>query len=1103
MAIAILGTVTAVNSTSDATSHTLSTHSVSASTEMLWIAIETRSFDGTNPPSAWTVTWNGSAVTEAWSSFDDTPFSAGRPCVWLGYIRTPATGAQNCVISTGSNTHRGMLTTFFNLTGAKASGSPLGAISSTQFVSPADDTVAISLTPSAPAADNLLHCLMMISLNQALVSFTGTGTWTSIFSGQFGNFPRGESRYRLGVTSAVTCTCDWSGASTTGNLGGVVYELLAEATTIDDTVTETVTVADAASLATPSQASTSNLSWLAGRSEFTWLTVLQPDSAVDDAFWVRIGDAATAAFVLRGRINNGQGSNYVYRWSYNLTDGTVIGDTEAGTQTTSAFAIALTHAAGAGGRVYLDGELQDGYRSGAALTGSLQLAGNLEIGKNATGSLECNGLMGRLIVDGTAWPAAKVDLVSRGCINGRAIYGLGEEETAVEAATATPRSPIALPMRLTLAGQQSLDFMPAVSDPNSTNWTVSSVTQPSGGTLAILSDNRTLRLTPSATGTIVCAYVISGGGKTSTGRAEVEVTRPQLAAANDSITVVVNSSGFVASVLANDTYTPPVRITSVSAPAHGTAVITADQQQVRYTPTAAYTGSDSFTYTVTDAFGTSSATVSVTVVSAPTEYVTANGDTITTTRGTAVDISVLANDSGSSALQVASVTTPAHGTTEIVNASSQVRYTPASGYTGADSFNYTARLASNASVTGSATVSVTVNAPAAAGDWQRLDWGGSVEPGSRRSWNIGVMSASSAAITAINGYLGFQQAVIGGRCFKTDAGTYAFLADTWEKMMGGPVTGGDTITEAASMVNLATLSATKAWLNKTDGFTNRHWCYWGICPVPFGTATVETIREVIRGVHDDKYRRIGSRLRALIDSKSQDYRKVICRFGYEFNQDTAFALNNGTGVRRGFFSGPDTTLQMWRDFCSRAISKIREGYGYSMKMAISPAMQSTSVRNSLGWLKLEDLLVPEFDVCCGSFHPIDDRITTEAAALATANALPPATGTIPMSTLYTPAYIAQVARAQGRKIAFLEHNLATEQASYYDGDLTYAQTAYNAFGRVCNDNADIMAFTCLLGSAMVNESFLGTPSAARDTTSRADQWARLCRAYKNNFGRAA
>ena len=75
-----------------------------------------------------------------------------------------------------------------------------------------------------------------------------------------------------------------------------------------------------------------------------------------------------------------------------------------------------------------------------------------------------------------------------------------------------------------------------------------------------------------------------------------------------------------------------------------------------------------------------------------------------------ITIDVLANDSDpdGDALSVSAVTQPAHGTV-VINTNSTVNYTPASGFTGSDTFSYTVR--DSAGATSTATVSITIAVP--------------------------------------------------------------------------------------------------------------------------------------------------------------------------------------------------------------------------------------------------------------------------------------------------------------------------------------------------------------------------------------------------------
>jgi hypothetical protein len=171
-------------------------------------------------------------------------------------------------------------------------------------------------------------------------------------------------------------------------------------------------------------------------------------------------------------------------------------------------------------------------------------------------------------------------------------------------------------------------------------------------------------------------------------------------AKNDAVTVTSGHSASVM-VLANDvTGGAPTTITKVTAPAHGKVVIIGSR--VKYTPIAPFGGVDSFTYTITTPNGTSTATVKVTVKAPPVAV-----DDAAQSSGAAVLIPVLGNDNPEGGvISLAAVTAPGHGTATVEGTA--VRYTPAEGFSGTDSFTYTITTA-NGSAT--ATVTVTVTAP--------------------------------------------------------------------------------------------------------------------------------------------------------------------------------------------------------------------------------------------------------------------------------------------------------------------------------------------------------------------------------------------------------
>ena len=290
------------------------------------------------------------------------------------------------------------------------------------------------------------------------------------------------------------------------------------------------------------------------------------------------------------------------------------------------------------------------------------------------------------------------------------------------------------------------------------------------GDLEITSGDTKITFTPYETfaGETTFSYTCSDGVDSSSANVVVTVPYPAIDAQNDAA-VAVQGEDTPIDVLANDTVygdaavvapqaiaakpraiTVPrngstivdprdvcfgsgLTVSAVGTPSHGTATKNAAGTRITYTPSTGYTGSDSFTYTITDGIATHASVINCTVEIV--ETVTANDDDVATAYETAVLVPVLDNDSGSDALIVAAVGTPSNGTAAIVDDQS-VRYTPRPGYSGDDSFNYTARLATGAAFD-SAVVRVTVSGSSsfvkvATPYWTTLPGSSIIVPG---SWN--------------------------------------------------------------------------------------------------------------------------------------------------------------------------------------------------------------------------------------------------------------------------------------------------------------------------------------------------------------------------------
>ena len=131
----------------------------------------------------------------------------------------------------------------------------------------------------------------------------------------------------------------------------------------------------------------------------------------------------------------------------------------------------------------------------------------------------------------------------------------------------------------------------------------------------------------------------------------------------------------------------PGSVTITSQPANGTAAWNTATEQAIYTPRPGWSGIDTFTYRVFDAYGQQlNQTVTINVTPK------ARDDSGVTPVNTPITLSEQDNDLGN--LNPASVTVttpPGHGTVKVNPTTGRVTYTPVPGFTGQDAFVYSER----------------------------------------------------------------------------------------------------------------------------------------------------------------------------------------------------------------------------------------------------------------------------------------------------------------------------------------------------------------------------------------------------------------------------
>lgn len=262
---------------------------------------------------------------------------------------------------------------------------------------------------------------------------------------------------------------------------------------------------------------------------------------------------------------------------------------------------------------------------------------------------------------------------------------------------------------------KSIDVLNNDSDPNGDDLLIAGATQPANGAVAIIDvgGDDWVRYTPNSgyLGSDNFTYTITDGQASATANVSVAVvsTNDPPVAVNDTASTNEDQAKTI-NPLSNDSdpENEPLSLGSVSAPSHGSAVKSGNS--VIYTPDSNYSGSDGFSYEVSDGELTSSATVSVTV-NAVNDPPVASNDSVSTNEDTQTTFNPRINDTDvetpSSSLIITAKTNGSKGTVAIVNSGTQLRYTPNANVNGSDSFTYTIKDGANA--TDSATVSVTIN----------------------------------------------------------------------------------------------------------------------------------------------------------------------------------------------------------------------------------------------------------------------------------------------------------------------------------------------------------------------------------------------------------
>ncbi|GAB3713491.1 hypothetical protein GCM10027592_52770 [Spirosoma flavus] len=251
---------------------------------------------------------------------------------------------------------------------------------------------------------------------------------------------------------------------------------------------------------------------------------------------------------------------------------------------------------------------------------------------------------------------------------------------------------------------------------STTNVTVSISSPPATGTVVVNANGTiTYNPTPGFSGPVSYTYTICDIAQPGQcASAAVSLTVNTVIVTNPDQITTASGTPVSVSVLANDTRNglpasaTNVAVTLASQPANGTAVVNPNGT-VTYTPAPAFFGVNSFSYTACDISQPGQCSTNlVTVTVSPSRPLPAN-DFNQTVRNIAVTGNVLTNDRESAGLPLTVNATPTVGPangTLVLTAAGNYTYTPASSFTGNDSFTY--QVCNTGAVCATALVSIKV-----------------------------------------------------------------------------------------------------------------------------------------------------------------------------------------------------------------------------------------------------------------------------------------------------------------------------------------------------------------------------------------------------------
>lgn len=288
----------------------------------------------------------------------------------------------------------------------------------------------------------------------------------------------------------------------------------------------------------------------------------------------------------------------------------------------------------------------------------------------------------------------------------------GNRTEYIVSATTLNRQPVTAPDAITINEGASQQFDPRTndSDPDSQALTIVGVAPPPAGTASVVSGGQALNYVATTSGPSVVefAYTIEDtADEIASGLVVATVNNVNPVAVTDPVSVAREG---IVTFNARQNDTDPggdaLTITGVTQGTKGAVTLLSDGAQIKYDTNNGATGSDSFTYTLSDGDGgTATGTVNMTLIN---QSPTAVADAKTAIANSTIGMDLRANDSDpeQDSFTITAKTNGTLGTVSINTGGLSVNYLAPSGASGTDNFNYTITDALGATAQGSVTVTV-------------------------------------------------------------------------------------------------------------------------------------------------------------------------------------------------------------------------------------------------------------------------------------------------------------------------------------------------------------------------------------------------------------